>query len=511
MRLEAFGSRCRGSLPGATGRRRARHAAAARARPAQPAERARRRRGRPRGRRAVRADRRRRSRSSAAPSGASSCAGEARACMVVDDYGHHPTEIAAVIAAARAGIDRAWSSRCSSRIATRGRETCSTTFGPALGARRRVVLTDIYAAGEAPIPGVTAEALAEAIGARRGAGRARRQALDDLPAAVAALARPGDLVITLGAGSIGTRRRPDPRALGASRRAEGDAPREGQGAGRRNFRRRPKVRPAGRKRGGRERRGCVAGDRRARPAGRRRARRGLSRLAARRVLHASALQVSRIVVHGNVRLSSGEVAGARRRPARHEHPRPRPAPLPARAHGIAVGRRRRAAPRAAVHGGGLRVRAAADGARAGSGSSSTWSTAAGTLIDEFGPQYAEFDLPIIDGLVAAASGGAGDRRRPRASSPRGSSTRSAPRADSRSGSRRSTSATRTTPSSLLRRRSGAAAPRATNVSSSGCSRTSTSRRRCASRCRSIDYVDSAVRRARVRRGRRRADRRADGQ
>jgi UDP-N-acetylmuramate--alanine ligase len=66
-----------------------------------------------------------------------------------------------------------------------------------------VLLTDIYAASEAPIPGVTVEALAEAVNRRRQRPVLVVKGLDGLPAAIAALARPGDLVITLGAGSIG--------------------------------------------------------------------------------------------------------------------------------------------------------------------------------------------------------------------------------------------------------------------------------------------------------------------
>jgi UDP-N-acetylmuramate--alanine ligase len=65
------------------------------------------------------------------------------------------------------------------------------------------VLTDIYAASEDPIPGVTLEALAEAVDAHRTTPVHRVRAVGDLPAAVTALARPGDLVLTLGAGSIG--------------------------------------------------------------------------------------------------------------------------------------------------------------------------------------------------------------------------------------------------------------------------------------------------------------------
>ncbi|MCA1652140.1 MAG: UDP-N-acetylmuramate--L-alanine ligase, partial [Acidobacteria bacterium] len=128
--------------------------------------------------------------------------GEERGVMVVDDYGHHPTEIAAVIAAARAGIDRrvmvVFQPHRYSRTSQLMRE-----FGTALGAADEVILTEIYAAGETPLPGVTVDALAETV--RRTATcpvHVVRQ-LDALPAAVAALARRGDLIVTLGAGSIG--------------------------------------------------------------------------------------------------------------------------------------------------------------------------------------------------------------------------------------------------------------------------------------------------------------------
>jgi len=128
--------------------------------------------------------------------------GECRGVMVVDDYGHHPTEIAAVIAAARAGIDRRVVVVFQPHRYTRTRDLLES-FGDALAEADDVVLTDIYAAGEAPIPGVTVEALAQAL-ARNGRPVHLVKALDHVPAAVAALARPNDLVITLGAGSIGT-------------------------------------------------------------------------------------------------------------------------------------------------------------------------------------------------------------------------------------------------------------------------------------------------------------------
>jgi UDP-N-acetylmuramate--alanine ligase len=67
------------------------------------------------------------------------------------------------------------------------------------------VLTDIYAAGESPIEGITIEAVADAVRAAVGSCPVHVvKNIDDVPAAVSALARDGDLVITLGAGSIGT-------------------------------------------------------------------------------------------------------------------------------------------------------------------------------------------------------------------------------------------------------------------------------------------------------------------
>jgi UDP-N-acetylmuramate--alanine ligase len=129
--------------------------------------------------------------------------GEEDGVLVIDDYGHHPTEIAAVIAAARAGIDRrvvvVFQPHRYSRT-----QALMAEFGSALSGADEIVLTDIYAAGEAQIPGVTVEALASAIRASaRGTVRVV-PALEQLPSAVADSARPGDLVITLGAGSIGT-------------------------------------------------------------------------------------------------------------------------------------------------------------------------------------------------------------------------------------------------------------------------------------------------------------------
>jgi len=128
--------------------------------------------------------------------------GEPNGILVVDDYGHHPTEIAAVLAAARTSGRRvvvAFQPHRYTRTAA-----LMDSFGPALRGADHIVLTDIYSAGEDRIPGVTVDALADAI--RRGVTAPVEvvKALDQVVPAIVRIARPGDLVMTLGAGSIGT-------------------------------------------------------------------------------------------------------------------------------------------------------------------------------------------------------------------------------------------------------------------------------------------------------------------
>jgi UDP-N-acetylmuramate--alanine ligase len=128
--------------------------------------------------------------------------GEVNGVRVVDDYGHHPTEIAAVLAAARAARPARIVVAFQPHRYTRTRDLMRE-FGLALAAADEVVLTDIYAASEDPIPGVTVEALAAATNTTRATPARVVHAVADVPAAIAEIAQPGDLVITLGAGSIG--------------------------------------------------------------------------------------------------------------------------------------------------------------------------------------------------------------------------------------------------------------------------------------------------------------------
>jgi UDP-N-acetylmuramate--alanine ligase len=136
--------------------------------------------------------------------------GEARGVTVIDDYGHHPTELAAVLDAARGEHASRVIAVFQPHRYSRTREQLDA-FGPALAGADLVVLTDIYPAGETPIPGITLDALAEAV--RRAVPDVEVVPdIDDVPAVVARRARPGDLVLTLGAGSIG---RTGPRLLAA--------------------------------------------------------------------------------------------------------------------------------------------------------------------------------------------------------------------------------------------------------------------------------------------------------
>jgi UDP-N-acetylmuramate--alanine ligase len=124
--------------------------------------------------------------------------GKARGITVVDDYGHHPTEIRATLAAAReCGHKRIFVVFQPHRY-TRTLDLLEE-FGSAFRDADSVIVLPIYAASEEPIPGVTAERLVEKI-----AGPKAQYAPDFVTAvaAVAAELREGDLVLTLGAGNV---------------------------------------------------------------------------------------------------------------------------------------------------------------------------------------------------------------------------------------------------------------------------------------------------------------------
>ncbi|MBE3099035.1 MAG: UDP-N-acetylmuramate--L-alanine ligase [Planctomycetes bacterium] len=156
--------------------------------------------------------------------------GEAAGVLVIDDYGHHPTEIAAVIATARAALDRRIVVVFQPHRYTRTRQLLDQ-FGPALRGADEIILTDIYAAGEDPIAGVTVESLADAIRQSVRSPVHLVARLDDVVPAVATLARRGDVVLTLGAGSIGGLGRQIVDALGVRGEAGDDAGTRTRGEG----------------------------------------------------------------------------------------------------------------------------------------------------------------------------------------------------------------------------------------------------------------------------------------
>ncbi len=122
--------------------------------------------------------------------------------MLCDDYGHHPTELAATIAAAHAG----WPQR---RLVvafqphrfTRTRDLFDD-FCAVLGALDPVLITEVYPAGESAIPGADGRALCRAIRAR-GGNPIFLEKVDALPDVLREVLAPGDLLLTLGAGNIG--------------------------------------------------------------------------------------------------------------------------------------------------------------------------------------------------------------------------------------------------------------------------------------------------------------------
>jgi len=123
--------------------------------------------------------------------------------MLVDDYGHHPTEIAATIAAARSG----WPGRRIVLVFQPHRYTRTfdlmDDFATVLSGVDALVLLDVYAAGEAPIAGADGRAMARAVRTRGVIEPVFVESLQDLPKALESIIADGDLVLTMGAGDIG--------------------------------------------------------------------------------------------------------------------------------------------------------------------------------------------------------------------------------------------------------------------------------------------------------------------
>ncbi len=129
--------------------------------------------------------------------------GEAHGITVIDDYGHHPVEIAAVLRAARQAyggsgrVIAVMQPHRYSRLASLKAE-----FAACFGDADTVIIADVYAAGEAPIEGVNRDMLV-ALAARAGNREViPLQAPGELPELIWKIAHPGDVVVCLGAGNI---------------------------------------------------------------------------------------------------------------------------------------------------------------------------------------------------------------------------------------------------------------------------------------------------------------------
>jgi len=123
--------------------------------------------------------------------------------MLVDDYGHHPTEIAATLAAARSG----WPGK---RVVlafqphrySRTRDLLDD-FASVLSDADVLVVLEVFAAGEEPIAGADGRAIARAVRTRGGVEPVFVETLAELPAVLEGLLEEGDLLLTMGAGDIG--------------------------------------------------------------------------------------------------------------------------------------------------------------------------------------------------------------------------------------------------------------------------------------------------------------------
>jgi UDP-N-acetylmuramate--alanine ligase len=147
-----------------------------------------------------------------------------RNVTLVDDYGHHPTEIAATVEAVRQG----WPDR---RVVlvfqphryTRTRDLLDE-FAQVLADADALLVAEVYPAGEAPIPGADGKSLCRAIRTRGRVEPVLLRTLDEMPEALAGIVRGGDVVLTMGAGQIGAASHELPRSLPAAIAARGPRP-----------------------------------------------------------------------------------------------------------------------------------------------------------------------------------------------------------------------------------------------------------------------------------------------
>jgi UDP-N-acetylmuramate--alanine ligase len=127
--------------------------------------------------------------------------GEALGATVLDDYGHHPTEIAATLAAVREGFGARTVVLFQPHRYSRTRALLEE-FGAAFFLADHVIVTDVYAAGETPIPGVDGSIVAEALVRHGHPSVVYEPAARALPRRAREALREGDILLTLGAGDI---------------------------------------------------------------------------------------------------------------------------------------------------------------------------------------------------------------------------------------------------------------------------------------------------------------------
>ena len=123
--------------------------------------------------------------------------------MLVDDYGHHPSEVRVTINAVRAG----WPERRLVMIFQPHRYTRTRDlyddFADVLSKVDVLIMLDVYSAGEDPIPGADGRALCRSIRQRGQLDPVFVATIAEVPAVLAELLRDGDLVLTQGAGNVG--------------------------------------------------------------------------------------------------------------------------------------------------------------------------------------------------------------------------------------------------------------------------------------------------------------------
>nr|HPR49844.1 cyanophycin synthetase [Spirochaetota bacterium] len=126
--------------------------------------------------------------------------GEEKGILILDDYGHHPTEIKATLEAVHS-LGRRVLVVFQPHRYTRT-QLLWDEFGQSFAKADEIFLTEIYPAGENPIEGVSSDLINKAIEKHQGRRAELIERFEDIPARVLAKAKKGDVILTLGAGDI---------------------------------------------------------------------------------------------------------------------------------------------------------------------------------------------------------------------------------------------------------------------------------------------------------------------